>query len=244
MRDASVGIQQRGARGRAFGGGLLWLQQVWQNRGLGAPENPRRIHVHGTAGVTGGCCVARRGAGGGEPPGPGGGFQAVGRAGPGAESCGCPDAASRVATLGSCGKRRQRRARRRLLWRSFGRISQSLVRGGVPEDGLLCLFPSGAGRILGSVPQHALPRRSAGGKDPSLSQTAFAGWALWRPATQALRGARSWQTRWEARSWQDRALLRCRAKVLVGGLGLPVAGSYQVSAIAVALEAARKADAE
>jgi hypothetical protein len=42
----------------------------------------------------------------------------------------------------------------------------------------------------------------------------------------------------------NRALLRCRAKVLVGGRGLPDAGSYQVSAIAVALEAARKADAE
>jgi hypothetical protein len=30
------------------------------------------------------------------------------------------------------------------------------------------------------------------------SETAFGGWALWRPATQALRGAKAWQTRWEA----------------------------------------------
>ena len=42
----------------------------------------------------------------------------------------------------------------------------------------------------------------------------------------------------------NRALLRCRAKVPVGGRGLPDAGSHQVSAIAVALMAARRADAE
>ena len=42
----------------------------------------------------------------------------------------------------------------------------------------------------------------------------------------------------------NRALLRCHAKVSVGGRGLPDAGSHQVSAIAVALMAARRADAE
>ena len=30
------------------------------------------------------------------------------------------------------------------------------------------------------------------------SETAFVGWALWRPATQALRDAKSWQTKLEA----------------------------------------------
>ena len=30
------------------------------------------------------------------------------------------------------------------------------------------------------------------------SETAFAGWALWRPATQALRDVKSWQTKLEA----------------------------------------------
>ena len=30
------------------------------------------------------------------------------------------------------------------------------------------------------------------------SETAFGGWALWRPVAWALRGAKSWQTRWEA----------------------------------------------
>ena len=114
--------------------------------------------------------MGRGGAGGRGPFGPGGGFQAVGRAGPGYEGCGCPDAASRVATTGCCGQLRQRWARYQFLWRLLDGISQSPVCGGVPKDGLLCLFPGGAGRLLGSVPQLAVPRRGAGGEDPSFPQ--------------------------------------------------------------------------
>ena len=198
MRFASLGHQQRGARCRSVGSRLLWLQQVRQNRRFGAPENPRGVHVHGAAGVASWCCLGRRGAGGGEPPGPGGGLQAVGRARPGTEGCGCPDASSRAATFGCCGKLRQRGARCWSLWRSFGGISQSLVCGGVPKDGLLCLFPGGAGRPSRSVPQLAVPRRGAGGKDPSFpqrrhSEAGRCGGQQRRPCEMQNPGRQSWR---------------------------------------------------
>ena len=48
-----------------------------------------------------------------------------------------------------------------------------------------------------------------------FSVTAFEGWAWWRPATQALRGAKSWQTTWEAIVLFSGVLQRSRWEVIV-----------------------------
>ena len=60
------------------------------------------------------------------------------------------------------------------------------------------------------------------------SETVFGGWALWRPVVQALRGAGSWRTRWEAivrfsavprRNWEEVEAFRIRGRTRPAPLG-------------------------